>query len=203
MTLLRRLLPSQDIDALLGDVAEEKGRRSRLWYCWQLLAIVVVASWLDARRHPWLALRAVAIGFVALMIYLGAVKLIGRVIVVLLNGGYYIGSHWLTLSHPPGPRPPYDVLIVLAINALGFFLSGWSIVRLHRAHGIAMAIPFLILTTLMALVPLAIVAMDTGPGLKTMPVREFVGTFGMLFLSIPGGILLGGLLGLPGRRANI
>jgi hypothetical protein len=50
MTTIKRLLPSQDIDALLGDIAEEAPRRSRLWHWCQLLAIVVVASWRDARR---------------------------------------------------------------------------------------------------------------------------------------------------------
>ena len=45
MTTLKRLLPAHDIDALLGDIAEERPRRSRFWYWSQLLALVVVASW--------------------------------------------------------------------------------------------------------------------------------------------------------------
>src|SRR5215467_6993287 len=103
MTILKRLLPSQDIDALLGDIAEEAARRSRVWYWSQLLAVVVVASWRDAWKHPWLALRAIATGVGALALYFRAVFLLGRVVVVLTNGGYYIAGHWLTLSHPPGP----------------------------------------------------------------------------------------------------
>jgi len=192
MTTLKRLLPSHDIDALLGDVAEEQSRRSRLWYWSQLLAIVVVASWRDVRSYPLIALSAFATGCVALTVYFGAVMLIGRVILVLSNGGYYVSGYWLTLPNPPGPPHPYDVVIVIAINALGFVLSGWAIVRLHRDHGIATAIPFAVLTTLAALIPLAIVATDTGPGTRTMPFPEFIAMFGTLFLSIPGGILLGG-----------
>ena len=202
--LLKRLVPTEDHDALLGDIVEEAPRRSRLWYWSQLLAIVVVASWHDTRKHPWLALRAIATGGVALTLYFGGVQLIGRVIVVLTNGGYYVAGHWLRLSNPPGPPPPYDKVAVLAINALGFLLSGWAVVRLHRAHGIAMAVPFLIMTTLAALVPLAIVATDTGLGTRTMPVLEVLALFGTMFLSIPGGILLGGVLGLRrGRRTDL
>ena len=202
--MLERLLPSRDIGALLGDIAEEAPRRSRLWYWSQLFAVVVVASWRDARKHPWLALRAIATGGATLTAYFGTVQLIGRVIRVLSNGGYYLAGHWLTLPSRPLPSPPYDVLTVLAINAVGFLISGWAIVRLHRSHGIAMAMPFLIITTLLALVPLAIVAMDTGPGTRTMPVREFVVVFGTLFMSIPGGILVGGLIGLrSGGRGRL
>ena len=37
MTILNRLLPSQDIDALLGDIVEERQRgRSASWYWLQL-----------------------------------------------------------------------------------------------------------------------------------------------------------------------
>jgi hypothetical protein len=198
---LKRLLPAHDIDALLGDIAEEATRRSRRWYWAQLLAVVVVASWRDARRHPWLALRAVATGIATLNLYFGAVMLFGRVVRVLTNGGYYLAGHWLTLPHPLGPPPPYDTLAALVINALGFLASGWAVVRLHRRHGIAMAIPFAVLTTLGALIPLAIVATDTGPGARTMPFLEFITMFGTLFLSIPCGILLGGVLGLRSRRS--
>jgi hypothetical protein len=200
MTMLKRLLPSQDIDALLGDIAEEAPRRSRIWYWSQLLAVVLVASWRELRWHPWLALRAIATGFATLTLYFGTVQLIGRVILVLSNGGYYIAGHWLTLSHPPGPPPPYDAAIVLVIYVLGFALSGWAIVRLHRAHGIAMAMPFLSLTTLMAVILTAILATDTGPGTRPMPLHQFVTIFGTMFASIPLGILAGGLLGLKWKR---
>ena len=200
MTGLRHLLPSQDIDALLGDIAEERSRRSRLWYWSQLVAVVVVAAWRDARRHPWLTLHAIATGFMTLTVCFGVALTIGYFLRVLSNGGYYIGGYWLTLPHFT-ERWPYDPLAVITTNALGFFLSGWMIVRLHRAHGIAMAMSFAVLTTLGALVPLAIVAMDTGPGTRTMPFLEFIMMFGTLFLSIPCGILLGGVLGLGSRRS--
>lgn len=191
MTILKRLLPSQDIDALLGDIAEESRRQSRLWFHMQLVAAAVVGSWRDVRTHPLLALRAVATGLVTLSVYFTTVAAIARVMWVLANGGYYVGRYWLTL--PRGPLPsPYGELAVLAVNALGFGLSGWAVVRFHRAHGLAMAMPFLAIMTLLALIPLTIVVTDTGPGTRTMPIAQMIWTFGTMFLSIPGGILLGG-----------
>ena len=200
MTTLKQLLPSQDIDALLGDIAEERSRRSRLWYWTQIVAIVVVGSWRVARAHPLLALRAIATGTVALTAYFWMVSVAGRVVVVLSNGGYYVAGHWLTLPHPPGPPPPYDTLVALGIDAVGFVIAGWAIVHLHRAYGVAMTLPFVFLTMLMGVVVLVILTTDTGPGTRTMPLHEFVATFGTLFLSIPGGILAGGVFALRKRR---
>jgi len=112
MTTLKRLLPAHDIDALLGDIAEERPRRSRFWYWSQLLALVVVASWratsaiIRCSRCP--LDRSVA----------------------LRPARRHHDERARVLSH------------------------GWAIVRLYRAHGIAMAISFLIMAALLALVPL-------------------------------------------------
>jgi hypothetical protein len=191
MRFLNRLLPSEDIDALLGDIAEESRRRSRLWYWSQIAAAIVVGSWRDVRKHPLLAVRAVATGLVTLTIYFTIVAAIARVMWVLGNGGYYVGGYWLTLPREPLPSP-YGEIAVLAVNSLGFGLSGWAVVRFHRAHGLAMAMPFLAIMTLLALIPLTIVVTDTGPGTRMMPIAQMIWTFGTMFLSIPGGILLGG-----------
>jgi hypothetical protein len=152
MKLPKRLLPSQDIDALLGDIAEESRRRSRLWYWSQIAAALVVGSWRDVRKRPLLALRAIATGVVTLTVYFTVVAAIARVMWVLSNGGYYVGGHWLTL--PRGPLPsPYGELAVLGVNSLGFVLSGWAVVRLHRDDGVAMALPFSAIMTSLALIP--------------------------------------------------
>ena len=165
-----------------------------------VVEVVVVASWREARRHPWLALRAVMTGFVTLTLYFTGVQMIGRVIWVLSNGGYYIAGHWLTLPSRPLPSPPFDVLTLLAIYALAFALSGWAIVRFHRTHGIAMTMPFVFLTMLAALGLLLVVAADTGPGTRTMPVTQFITMFGTAVAAIPIGALAGGILGLRWKR---
>jgi len=193
--MLRHLLPSQDIEALLGDIAEESRRRTRLWYWSQLIAVFALGSWRDARKHPLLALRAIATGLGALTVYFTIVAAITRVMWVLANGGYYIGGYWLTL--PRGPLPsPYGQLALLAVNSLGFGLSGWAVVRFHRAHGVAMAMPFLTIVTLLALILSTIVVTDSGPGTRTMSILQMILTFGTLLLSIPGSVLLGGTLGI-------
>ncbi len=200
MSVIKDLLPPQDIDALLGDVAEERARRSTLWYWSQLLAIVFVASWRDARAHSLIALRATATGLMTLTVAFYVALAIGRVLWVLSHGGYYIGSYWLTLPHFTD-RWPYDPLAVIGSNALAFFLSGWAIVRFHRVHGIAMAMPFLAVMTLFASALLVILAMDTGTGTRPMPLGQFIAIFGTLFASVPGGILLGGIVGLRSGRS--
>jgi hypothetical protein len=202
MTTLERLLPSRDIDALVGDIAEERSRRSRLWYWLQLLAIVVVASWRDVRSHPLIALRAVATGCVTLATYFAIVLRLNDVIKALSYDGVSVGGHRITLPNPALFQPPYDVILVVAISLLGFTLAGWAIVRLHRAHGIAMAMLFVALMTSLALIPLAIVLADDAPGARSMTISAIIWTFGPLFLSVPGGILLGGYVATgPAERA--
>jgi len=191
MTTMKRMLPSHDIDALLGDIAEERSRRSRFWYWSQLLAIAVVASWRDVRSHPLIALRAVATGGVTLVGYFTIVLRLNDVIKAWSNHGINVGGHHLALPNPALLQPPYDVILVLAINLLGFALAGWAIVRLHRAHGIGMAMLFVALMTSLALIPLAIVLTDDAPGARAMTITAIIWTFGPLFLSVPGGILLG------------
>jgi hypothetical protein len=46
--LLKRLMPAQDHDILLGDLYEEYQRdRPIVWYCLQIRAAIVVCSWRD------------------------------------------------------------------------------------------------------------------------------------------------------------
>ena len=66
MRFFARLLPSHDIDALIGDILEESHRRSRIWRWYQLVALVVVISGRVVRAHPILTLRAIAIGVAVL-----------------------------------------------------------------------------------------------------------------------------------------
>jgi hypothetical protein len=195
VTLLELLLPSQDHDALLGDICEEARRRSRLWYWAQLVAVLAIGSWRELRRHPLLALRGVATGVAMLMIYYTIVAAIARAMWVLANGGYYVGGPWLTL--PPGLVPErYDVLMVLAVNSLGFGISGWAATRSHRAYGIAMTMPYLAITGLMSLVLITSVVTDTGPGTRTLPLLGVISIVGMIFVSMPVSVLLGALAGL-------
>src|SRR6476646_1916691 len=71
--LLKRLVPAQNHDILLGDLHEEYQRgRSVAWYWLQILAAIVVRSWKDVRANPLVAARAVVTGLIAQMFLLSA-----------------------------------------------------------------------------------------------------------------------------------
>jgi hypothetical protein len=187
MKILRRLLPSQDVDALLGDITEEARQRSRLWYWSQLLAVVAVASWTDIRRHPLLALRAIAVGIATLVVAFAPASAMLRVVRVLSEGGYYLGPYWLTL--PPNAFRWFPGLV----NTLGFAASGWTIARFHRSHGIAMLMPFALLACVFPAIVLVNLATYRGPWIVLTAPR--IG--GMISsLSLPALVVVGGVLGL-------
>jgi hypothetical protein len=137
---VRRLLPSEDIDALLGDIAEEARHRSHFWYWAQILAVVVVGSGRVVRHHPWLAGRAIVVGVASLAAYFyGLRTILGGF--TYLNSGFFVGSHWIHWSpHWESDRLAIELLFVamLCLSIFGVAASGWIVGRLHRAHGIAM-----------------------------------------------------------------
>jgi hypothetical protein len=191
MKFLKRLLPSPELDAMLGDITEEARRRSRLWYCGQLLAVLVVCSWRDVRKRPRLALRATSVGFATIVAYEVAGGIVFRVLDVLTNGGYYVSGYWLTLPNVL-PDYPASMFVMMGINAFGLMLAGWAIARTHRGQGLAMALPFVVL---MAPAPVASAAIST---LLTRTNYVFVMhglPVALLILWPPASILLGGILG--------
>jgi hypothetical protein len=191
MSLLKRLLPSQDIDALLGDICEESRRRSRLWYWSQIAAALVVGSWRDVRKRPLLALRAVGVGLLALVVVFSPAPAILHVVRVLSEGGYYVGPYWLTL--PPSSFRWLPVLV----NPLGFAASGLAIVRFHRAHGLAMLLPWTLLVCGLPLTMIINVLTYHGHPIPATPwlVGGVIST-----LSLPAWVVLGGALGIQWKH---
>jgi len=133
--LLKRLVPAQEHDALLGDLHEEYQRgRSVAWYCLQILAAIVVRSLKDVRANPLAAARAVITGLLAQMFLLSLFSSLEN---ILTGGGYIWGSRWIGLPwywHWPYARSLYTVM--QGIWIAGNVIIGWLIVRLHRAHGL-------------------------------------------------------------------
>jgi hypothetical protein len=100
--LLERLLPSQDIDALLGDIDEEARRRSPFWYWGQIVAAIVVGSYRAVRKHPFLALRAVGVGLLTLVVVFAPAPRLLHVVRVMSEGaGHYGKAQYrpLTIDH--------------------------------------------------------------------------------------------------------
>jgi len=119
--MLTRLLPSQDVDALLGDITEEARHRSRLWYWAQILAVIVVGSWKDIRAHVWLALRTGAL----------TVALLGAFFFVQFVPFFVIFDSTFRFTWP---------VVQPAIWACAFVGTGWIVARVYRRHGIAMVL---------------------------------------------------------------
>jgi hypothetical protein len=193
MNLVRRLMPSEDIDALLGDITEDSRHRSRLWYWGQIAAVIVVGSWRDVRRHPLLAVRAIAIGIATLIVAFAPASALLRVVRVLSEGGYYVGPYWLTL-------PPHAFMwLPVLLNPLGFIASGWTIARFHRSHGIAMLLPWTLFVCALPTLMLALVFFDRQ---TVPPAAPAIGGI-ISTLSLPLWVVIGGVLALrhPRRRS--
>jgi len=190
MTLLKRFLPSREHEAILGDIVEESRHRSRLWYWSQLLAVLVVASWTDVRTNKWLAARATAMGILTLAVVFYPASVLLYVVRVLSEGGYYIGLYWLTLPHSALVALPF------VVTPLGFGVSGWVIARLHRAHGIALVLPYTLLVSVITVVVIVRLALDNGSGTRHDPLTALFFSAITAMLSLPGCVVLGAVLGL-------
>ena len=189
MRLLRRLFPSPDIDALLGDITEEARHRSRFWYCGQIAAVVVVGSFRELRRHPLLALRATAVGIVALVAYIS------------LWVGLFHGLQQFAYTFPDAfsLNQLGDIARRLVIAGVwlalltGFSLCGWIVGRLHRHHGIALVLPFAGLAGLATIVLLAPQPADS---------RLIFAVRLIHFASVPATIVVGGYWSTRGVRTT-
>ena len=122
--LLKRLVPAEDHDVLLGDLHEEyQHGRSRAWYWFQIVAAVAASSWKDIRKHKLAALGASALALVYLLI-------VSSAIARLLN-------LW---------RPDISVAAFVAVyKAIDLTMSavlGWLIVRLARDRGVTMVVAY-------------------------------------------------------------
>jgi hypothetical protein len=140
---VRRLLPSQDVDALLGDIAEEARYRTRLWYLAQIAALLVVGSWKDIRSNKQLAFRAAVVGIAATLLLIElqlALEDVGT------GAGFMLGTRWIGLPrywHYPYWNQSSYRIFVDSISTLCSMTTGWIVVRSHRAHGVTMVVAFL------------------------------------------------------------
>jgi hypothetical protein len=174
--LLKMLLPRHDHDALLGDLYEEyQRRRTVTWYRLQILAAIVVGSCKDARVHWVLALRAIGVGAASFLVYFYVVG-----ILVLNNMNHVIRA--------PGFAGAFVMVWLFFLG--GFGVSGWAIVRCHRAYGITLAMPFAALMGVLGLSDVARSALT----LHSWTPQEAFTLFGLVVKSfaIPGSIVLGG-----------
>ena len=140
--LLKRLVPAQDHEALLGDLCEEyQRRRSVVWYCVQILAAIVVGSWKDIRTHKRLVLSATVVGVVLQLL---AIEATVRLRDLHTGGGFMLGARWIGLPwywHWPYVSWSFAAT-VQAERLTSYMLVGWLVARLHRRHGWTMVLAY-------------------------------------------------------------
>ena len=192
MRILRRLLPSQDIDALLGDITEEAPHRSHLWLWGQIAAVIVVGSFRDIRRHPLLALRAVAVGIAVLAV--GAL-MFEPIIRTSLRLSDLVENAWFRSVDRTLLERLNNTAFLVSVTALfygGLAASGWVVGRLHRRHGITMVLPFATLIALSLVALVIVVRLSATTASQAQVIRSWVDF--VKLLAIPVSILLGGYL---------
>jgi hypothetical protein len=139
--LLKRLVPGQDHDVLIGDLNEEYQRgRSTTWYLLQILAAIVVGTWRDLRANPLVAVRAAVTGVVAQLL---VVFCWGWLLEVFTGAGFMWGGRWIGLPwfyHWPYASSLDRIMYGLWI--VGELMIGWLIVRLHRGHSVMTVLAF-------------------------------------------------------------
>jgi hypothetical protein len=121
-------------DALVGDLAEgslrlrsEQGERSGLWY-WRQVVAAIAQSWTQTIvHHKWLALRAIATGWV-----------LWAMLFIVMNALNNSASQaWIPMAS--------------ALIRYGQWLAiGWVIGVLHRPYYASMVLPYVLFTMIMS-----------------------------------------------------
>ena len=131
--LLERLGSGTTREAVAGDLVEQfTAGRSGWWFWCQVVVAIGVGNGREVWTHKWLALRAIALGWIASY---GLAKV-----------------SWAAITMPLpatvlGPQPPTLlnslVLIGVVHTAIVRASTGWLIGRLHRPFQMAMVLAFL------------------------------------------------------------
>ena len=127
--LLRRLAPPAE-EALLGDLVEEyTAGRSGAWYTRQVLAAIAIGAFRGITEHKLLALRAIAIGWIALLLFftIAGDVLAGQSRHWISNRMYYTGQRVFGAD-------TWQVVRFVPAWFCGFFIAGTLVGRTHRVH---------------------------------------------------------------------
>ena len=116
--MLKHFGSGPDIEALLGDLAEQYQRNGNaMWYWRQALKAIPVSFFKEIRAHKWIAARALLTGWVVWMICEIMSPHLIRSFYYFRLAGYHVPYFW-------GIVP----------SLLSGALSGWVIGRFHRSH---------------------------------------------------------------------
>lgn len=131
---------------LTGDLMEEYGvRRSALWYWRQAIVAVSVYPFSQILEHKWLAVRAIAIGYVIWYVFNA----------MLLKG---VVRPWLDMDEGAGRAMYFGLMYVL------WLCNGWIIAKLHRPYATAMVLAYVIWAFVASVPPVYALVMSTLDG---------------------------------------
>jgi hypothetical protein len=181
-------------ESLAGDLIERyQHGRSRAWYWRQVVIAVAIGAARDIRDHKFLAARAAVGGFLLLWLSAYVVQTTYNAASIFIwnwtvtHGWDTARVWWFGRPRVPGfPEPP-----VHEARWVYSAMIGWAIARLHRRHALAMVFSC---AGFLYVFNVALWLWVVGPtrflqGLHMHPMTPIV------LLSMPGVILLGGLLG--------
>ena len=151
---------------------------------------MIASAWIrDIRDHKWLAVRAVALGWAALIgLWLVTIRLVALDDWLLARGFADIRSYW-----PDPTRPLFHFLVGGCVNALAGWIVGYS----HRKYRVAMVLLFflsvLVFWDLPRFLPAAIASLHAGSArFWVIVVADFV------FMRLP--IVAAGIWGVRDPR---
>jgi hypothetical protein len=126
-----------DHESVVGDILEQyRAGRSRNWYWKQVLAALFTVSLRVIGAHRWHALRAVIVGWGALLaVFAYGDRVAGGMARLLWDWDRH--AAWTT-----GVWGPFHVAATL-VSYSGFALSAWVVARLHRQHMLPMLFAYI------------------------------------------------------------
>ena len=125
--------------ALQGDLEEEyQTGRSSAWYWRQVMSAIVIGSAKDIRAHRLLALRAVATGWVVLLLFFARGDFFAETLAgYAWNWNRRIDGYGLAVW-----RPFHIAAAIVSYG--GFSVSAWAVARSHAAHAMPMVLAYLV-----------------------------------------------------------
>ena len=155
--------------AIAGDLIEEyQERQSRLWYWRQVLIAVTACSGARIWDHKWLALRAIATGWVFASV------------VIRLGMREIVHPWWDTVA----PHALYPV-----VASLAWLANGWLIGRLHRPYSTAMVSAYAVWLVVRSVAPVYAAAMAALAGGDSAFSWELWSRTASVAVMICGGVL--------------
>ena len=188
--LLERFVGGPRRESLVGDLLEQyPQRRSSAWYWRQVVTTIVVSVARDISAHKLLAVRAVAVGWLAYALLSIPVHWLAESVSQqmenwIVTSGHY--SFWpVFLAGPPLPATLFACIAAAAI--------GWMVARFHRTHAAAMVCLFSasVLLFEFGFAVLAVLMMSRQNHAPMPPAALMLPA--ILALGTPVSVLLGGL----------